>query len=137
MLRHREDMEARLARIKAKEKAQRDSYLKREQTYKKRKTDTLKSDAAVEDEEQFVLDDYDSDAEKSGSRKGGAGTSLSASTLELMEKLGMNLNGPKEDEAEGLDEMKVRVCRHHSSHPLMTTDILLLSNPLPINTIHQ
>lgn len=107
MLRHREDMEARLAKIRAKEKAQRERYLKGDQKYKRRKTDATKTDENSDDEDQFVLDDYDSDAEQSGSRKGGtAGSGLSSSTLELMEKLGMNINGPKEEEVEAEDEIK-------------------------------
>ena len=108
MLRHREDMEARLAKIRAKEKAQREGYLKGDQNYKKRKTAAGKMDGGDDDEEQFVLDDYDSDAEQSASRKRGtAGSGLSAATLELMEKLGMSVNGRKEDEVEAEDEMKV------------------------------
>ena len=109
MFRHREDMEVRLAKIRAKEKAQKERYLKGGQNYKKQKTDTVKPEGGDGDEEQFVLDDYDSDAEQSGSRKGGkAGNGLSAATLELMERLGMNMNGPKEQEVEADDEMKVR-----------------------------
>jgi chromosome transmission fidelity protein 1 len=104
MLRNREDMEARLAKIRAKEKAQRERYLKGDQKYKKRKTDTVKADGADGDEEQFVLDDYDSDTDQSVSRKAASG--LSAATLELMEKLGMNISGPKEEEVEAEDEMK-------------------------------
>lgn len=144
-------MEARLAKIRAKERAQRERYLKGDQKYKKRKMDTAKTDASDNDEEQFILDDYDSDAEQSGSRKGvaAAGSSLSASTIELMEKLGMNINGPKEEEVEAEDEMKA--CNHVSAllscllsrlSPLnlpilISTDILLLTNSLPTNTIHQ
>lgn len=107
MLRNREDMEARLAKIRAKEKAQREIYLRGDQKYKKRKTDTAKANGEDVDEEQFILEDYDSDGEQSGPRKGGAaGNGLSAATLELMEKLGMN-NGPKEEEVEAEDETKV------------------------------
>jgi hypothetical protein len=113
MLRSREEMEARLAKIRAKEKAQRERYLKGDQNYKKRKTVTEKRDGADDDEEQFVLDDYDSEAEQSLSRKGGtAGSGLSAATLELMAKLGMSMNGPKEEEVEAEDEMKVS--KHYS-----------------------
>jgi chromosome transmission fidelity protein 1 len=120
MLRNREDLEARLAKVRAKEKAQRERYLQRDQKYKKRKTDAGKTDATDDDEEQFVLDDYDSDAAQSGPRKGeAAGSGLSASTLELMEKLGMNINGPKEEEVEAEDEMKVM------NYPLTIIPILI------------
>jgi len=101
-------MEARLAKIRAKEKAQEERYLKGNQKYKKRKTDTEKSDGALDDEEQFVLDDYDSDTESSSKKGATAESSLSAATLELMEKLGMNVSGPTEEEVEAEDEMKAR-----------------------------
>ena len=108
MLRNREDMEARLAKIRAKEMAQREKYLKGDQKYKKRKTDTAKTNGEDVDEEQFILEDYDSDGEQPGPRKGGsAGNGLSAATLELMEKLGMSINGLKEEEIEAEDETKV------------------------------
>jgi hypothetical protein len=42
LLRQREDMEARLEKIRAKEKAQREKYLKGDQTFKKRKTNVEK-----------------------------------------------------------------------------------------------
>lgn len=115
MLRNREDLEARLAQIRAKEKAQRERYLKGDQKYKKRKINFGKDENADDCEEQFVLDDYDSDAEHSRPiKRGPAGSGLSAATLELMEKLGMNMNGPKEEEVEAQDEMKASNLPHHS-----------------------
>jgi chromosome transmission fidelity protein 1 len=109
MLRNREDMEARLTKIRAKEKVQRERYLKDNPKYKKRKSGAAKLDGQdADNEEQFVLEDYDSDIEQFGSRKGrGAESGLSAATLELMEKLGMDVDGPKEEEVEVEDEMKV------------------------------
>jgi chromosome transmission fidelity protein 1 len=139
MLRHREDMEARLAKIRAKEKAQRERYLKGDQSYKKRRTDVAKSDEANGTEEQFVLDDYDSDANQSAVKNvGTAGGGLSAATLELMEKLGMSMNGSKEEEVEADDEMKASNEPLHGSESNLTSiDILLLTNPFPTHTIHQ
>lgn len=114
MLRQREEMEARLAKIRAKEKAQRETYLKGDQRYKKRKADTSNTERNDDDEEQFVLEDYDSGDEKSGSRKRGAAVSgLSAATLELMAKVGMSINATEEAEVEAEDEMKV--CYHDPS----------------------
>jgi chromosome transmission fidelity protein 1 len=119
MLRNREDMEVRLAKIRAKEKAQRERYLKGDQKYKKRKTNTAKVNGEDVDEEQFILEEYDSDGEQSGPWKGGsAGIGLSAATLELMEKLGMNNNGPKEEEVEAEDETKVSPLQTSSSGPV-------------------
>ena len=105
-------MEARLAKIRAKEKAERERYLKGDQRSKRRKTE-MESNGAETDEEQFVLDDYDSDGEKNGSTDGHAGSGLSASTLELMSKLGMNLTSSKDDEEEAPDETKVNKNLHY------------------------
>lgn len=119
LLRTREEMEARLANIRAKEKAQRERYLK-EQRHKKRRTETAKRDGGNVDEEQFILEDYNSDAEQSGSRKGvAAGSGLSAATLELMEKLGMGIQ--KEEEIEAEDEMKASDLKRLLSSVFLTT----------------
>jgi hypothetical protein len=104
MLRRREDIETRLAKIRAKEKAQRAKYLRGDSGPKRRRTDLKQSSGAEQDEEQFVLDEYDSDGEKSSSGNDGG---LSAATLELMEKLGMTIGAPKEDDEEAEDELKV------------------------------
>jgi chromosome transmission fidelity protein 1 len=104
MIRQREDMEARLAKIRAKEKAQRERYLKGDQRHKKRKTEVDSHEDAA-NEEQFVLDDYDSDGEQNGSKDGKASSGLSAATLELMNKLGMNITS-KEEEGEEEEETK-------------------------------
>lgn len=105
MLRSREELEERLAKIRAKEKAQKVKYIKGDQSFKKRKTN-VEADEKEDDEEQFVLEDYDSDTELNSSRKGGDGT-YSAATLELMSKLGMGPNALKVEEEEAEDETKV------------------------------
>lgn len=103
MLRSREDMEARLAKIRAKEKVQKDRYLKGDHQVKKRKTyaETPGKDG---DEEQFVLDDYDSDQEQQSTKEGSL---YSAKTLELMEQLGMGSSIAQEEEEEVEEETKV------------------------------
>lgn len=98
-------MEARLAKIRAREKAQRDKYLKGDQNFKRRKVETGNDD---DDEEQFVLDDYESDREQGGSSSSG----LSAKTLEMMSRIGMGPAALTEEEEEVEDEIKVRL-RHH------------------------
>lgn len=101
LLRNREDMEARLAKIRAKEKAQRDKYLKGEQSFKRRKVDAGNDE---DDEEQFVLDDYESDREQSGT---GTSSGLSAKTLEMMSRIGMGPATLTEEDEEVEDEIKV------------------------------
>lgn len=107
MLRSREDMESRLAKIRAKEKAQRVKYLKGDQSSKKRKTE---NDNGEEGEEQFVLDDYESDREQNGSRSGST-NGLSAKTLELMSQIGMGPAVLKDEDDEVEDETKAIIHR--------------------------
>lgn len=136
MLRRREDMEARLSKIRAKEKAQRQQYLRGESAQKKRKPESNQKGDSDQDEEQFVLDDYESDDEKLNSKTAGGG-GLSAATLELMEKLGMNIGAPKEDDEEEEDEIKVNMNFFPYLCFLTHVDLLLLSNSLAADTIHQ
>lgn len=106
LLRQREEMEARLAKVRANEMAQREKYLK-EPYAKRRRTEDKTDNGVAEDEEQFVLDEYDSDREgKAWARKGDISSGLSAETLAMMEKLGMNVEPAKEEE-ELEDEVKV------------------------------
>lgn len=104
LLRQREDMEARLARVRAKEKSQRDKYLKDSHKHKRRKPDGGDAGGS-DDDEDFVLDEYESDRGHSQSGQG-AGTGLSAKTLEMMTRLGMVPKANEEDE-EIEEEMKV------------------------------
>lgn len=133
MLRQREDMEARLAKIRAKEKAQRDKYLKGDQPSKKRKTEAERTE---DDEDQYVLDDYESDREKSGFKNRGDAPGFSAATLELMGKLGMGLSAQAEEEDEAEDEIKVSnsYCPFNSAD---ISDLLLFSNALSAHSVHQ
>jgi chromosome transmission fidelity protein 1 len=107
LLRQREEIEAQLKKIRAKEKAQRDKYMKGDSEFKKRKLDK-KIVGDLDDEEQFVLDDYESDHESGdGGSKTGEDRGYSTETLALMSKLGMvhDSNNQEEDEVE--DEIKV------------------------------
>jgi chromosome transmission fidelity protein 1 len=110
MLRQREDMETRLAKIRTKETAQREKYLKGDHKVKKRKTDAETSEKDG-DEEQFVLDDYDSDQEQRSAKD--EGSLYSAKTLELMEQLGMGSPVTKEEEEEVEEETKVSKAPPH------------------------
>lgn len=97
-------MEARLIRIRAKEKAQKERYLKGDERHKKRRIDA-QVNVDDGDEDQFDLDDYDSEGGQNGSKNGNA-SGFSAATLELMSKLGMTVHLKDEDD-EVADEMKV------------------------------
>lgn len=100
-------MEARLAKIRAKEKAQKAKFIKGGQDQKRRKLDSATTKAVAQDDEEFMLDDYDSDQEIAArSKNDDTAEGLSAGTLALMDKLGMVIK-PRQDGDEEDDEMKV------------------------------
>jgi chromosome transmission fidelity protein 1 len=101
-------MEVRLAKIRAKEMAQKERYLKGDPDPKRRRVENKVKRGEGDDEEQFVLDDYDSDQEGASSGpKGGTAIGLSAETITLMKKLGMGIGPAEEEEQEVEDEIKV------------------------------
>lgn len=74
------------------------------------------SQPSHDDEEQFVLDDYDSESEdrKKSSESSGV-DGLSASTLALLEKFKGSFSAPKKDDDEEDDTIKIFYCsRTHS-----------------------
>ncbi|KAI1004338.1 ATP-dependent DNA helicase [Podosphaera aphanis] len=100
-LRQREDVEARLAAIRAKEN-QREKDSRGERAAKKRRA--LVEDADDKDEEQFILDDYESDHGQGGKE---TSTGLfSAETLALLEQIGMG-PGTKKDEENDHDDDEI------------------------------
>ncbi|KAH8819716.1 helicase C-terminal domain-containing protein [Xylogone sp. PMI_703] len=112
MLRRLEDIETRLTKARAKDKAELDRYTNGGKVHKKRKVD-VESANDQGGEDQFFLDDYESDSESTVTKTKGDTIGLSAQTLELMNKLGMNAKPEEEEEIE--DEMKIFYCsRTHS-----------------------
>lgn len=105
MLRQREEMETRLAKVRAKEKAQKESYLRGTHLSKKRRTGGEYRSEDNEDE-QFVLDDYESDNETHDRKKTGDNAVYSTTTLKLMEQMGMG-NISQDEEIVEEDETKV------------------------------
>ncbi|TQS34994.1 hypothetical protein Golomagni_04600, partial [Golovinomyces magnicellulatus] len=119
LLELRDDMETRLEKIRLKEKKQYDRYLRGESTLKKRKiaAHLTKGDGESDhDEEQFVLDEYDSDHVDSGSGNHSKDKSLySAETLALLNELGMGPIDLKKDEEEKYLEIEDEVKIFYSS----------------------
>jgi chromosome transmission fidelity protein 1 len=68
------------------------------------------------DDDQFVLDDYDSDTESQSKQESAGADGLSASTLALLERFkGKFSTQKKDEEGEGDDEIKIFFCsRTHS-----------------------
>jgi chromosome transmission fidelity protein 1 len=116
LLRRREEMEQRLKRAREKEARMKKKMLAGEKGDKRRRVEEGGVGAEKQDdEEQFALDDYDSDRE-ADSNAGSAISGLPAETLALMEKLGMGYGKPKVEEEEEIeDEVKIFYCsRTHS-----------------------
>jgi chromosome transmission fidelity protein 1 len=108
--RMRDDFEARLEKVRQREKKIKDrANAGGEPTSKRRKT--THEDKENAEDEQFVLDDYDSGDEKSSDQNG-----FSSETTKLMKKLGLltrkdHANGVEEEP----DELKIFFCsRTHS-----------------------
>ena len=119
-LQNRADLEARLERIRQRERKIKERGANGERPSKRVKLSTADStDPANDDEAAFVLSDYESDEDVSRSKaKYDDGLDgLSAETRALMKKLGMSI-GPMEnanDADNPLDELKIFFCsRTHS-----------------------
>ncbi|EUC46616.1 hypothetical protein COCMIDRAFT_35728 [Bipolaris oryzae ATCC 44560] len=114
-LRRKQELNERIAKIKAKEKRAKERYENGESSYKRRKVASGETNDV--DEAQFVLDDYESDKESQKRARGGTfnESGLSAETQALMASLGYADDVPKNDDGEVPDETKIFFCsRTHS-----------------------
>ena len=114
-LRRKQDLNDRIAKIKAKEKRAKERYESGEPKYKRQKT--AAGDTENDDEAQFALDDYESDEESHKRARAGAfdESGLSAETQALMASLGYSADASKDDDGEAPDETKIFFCsRTHS-----------------------
>ncbi|KAJ5454284.1 uncharacterized protein N7458_005240 [Penicillium daleae] len=112
----RQEFEARLAKIKREEERLKQASTTQDRPRKKQRLDEPDSQPSHDDEEQFVLDDYDSESEdrKKSSESSGV-DGLSASTLALLEKFKGSFSAPKKDDDEEDDTIKIFYCsRTHS-----------------------
>ncbi|KAL5043405.1 hypothetical protein BDW71DRAFT_187975 [Aspergillus fruticulosus] len=112
----REDFELRLARIKREEEQQRAALENSEGPRKRQRVGIASTSKDPEDDDQFALDDYDSENDEPSSFPKGSTTAsgLSSSTLELLERLkghGSNTKFEEDDES----DVKILYCsRTHS-----------------------
>ncbi|EDN06975.1 conserved hypothetical protein [Histoplasma mississippiense (nom. inval.)] len=115
----REQLEARLAKIRADEERQRKQFVDGNHTSKKRKL-TAGNDASEQGyENQFELEDYYSDNEERTAVDAISNTKgvLSADTLALLEKLN---GGPVDDRADSEPEDEIRVFYCSRTHSQLT-----------------
>ncbi|KAJ5152871.1 uncharacterized protein N7482_009349 [Penicillium canariense] len=112
----RQEFEARLAKIKREEERVRQAQPTQERPRKKQRLADPESQQGHDEEDQFVLDDYDSESdERTKPSEPGGVDGLSASTLALLEKFRGHLSTQRKDEDEDDDTVKIFYCsRTHS-----------------------
>jgi len=125
-LKRKKDLEAKLQAVRDRERKVRERA-GGEPDRKRRKVE--KNADPGDNEERFVLDDYDSDDEVKAKRKEGDKPGLSAETRAMMQRLGMVLE-KKADEDDQEDELKVFVCsRTHSQLSQMVGELKRIRIP--------
>ncbi|KAF7945493.1 hypothetical protein EAE96_010260 [Botrytis aclada] len=120
----REEMERRLEKIREKERKERDRMAGKGdgRSGKRRKIGgegdgDVNGENAGGNEDEFLLEDWDSDGEVGGNGKTGTGdeTIFSKETLELKKSIGLWRKGVEDEDEEPDDEMKIFYCsRTHS-----------------------
>jgi chromosome transmission fidelity protein 1 len=114
---HRKDLEQRLARIRENERKLKKRFDSGEPLLKRLKTDHISREGQV-DEDQFALDEYESDSEhtRSHGAKDIADYGVSAETQAILKRLGIFTGSHVDDEeTEMPDELKIFYCsRTHS-----------------------
>lgn len=116
IVQRRADLEARLEAVRKQERKVKERQEGGQPYHKKRKLGNDSDSAADDEEDQFILDDYESDDGSKGDKHGGTATDLGLSkeTQALMEKLGM-MPKTKDEDVEPEDELKIYFCsRTHS-----------------------
>ncbi|KAJ5566303.1 Helicase-like DEXD box c2 type [Penicillium sp. DV-2018c] len=112
----RQAFEARLAKVRQEEERLKRTRDNTERPSKRQRLEDSAPELATDDD-QFALDDYDSDTESQNKQKGSTSSDgLSASTLALLERFkGKISTQRKDEESEGDDEIKIFFCsRTHS-----------------------
>ncbi|KAL2862928.1 DNA helicase [Aspergillus lucknowensis] len=123
----RKELELRLARIKREEEQQKAAL-------EDPKVTTASASEDVEDEDQFALDDYDSDADESGALLNQSAPlgRLSSSTIELLERLKGHASN-KPDEVDEADDIKIFYCsRTHSQLAQLANELRRVTLPSSI-----
>ncbi|EAW21988.1 DNA helicase [Aspergillus fischeri NRRL 181] len=131
----RRALEARLEKIKVEEEKQRHAHATDHpgEARKRQRLDTSSGDPGQEQDDQFILDDYDSDAEEriTYSKKLGDISGLSTSTLELLERFKEQFSASAEDETgHEDDDVKIFYCsRTHSQLSQFSSELRRVKMP--------
>ncbi|KAF4222577.1 hypothetical protein CNMCM5878_003615 [Aspergillus fumigatiaffinis] len=129
----RRALEARLEKIRVEEEKQRHATDHPGEPRKRQRLDTSSGDPGPEQDDQFILDDYDSDAEErmASSKKLGDISGLSTSTLELLNRFKEQISAPAEDDTgNGDDDVKIFYCsRTHSQLSQFSSELRRVKMP--------
>ncbi|KAL5361862.1 helicase C-terminal domain-containing protein [Aspergillus floccosus] len=128
----RKELEARLAKSRQEEERQRKALENTDAPRKRQKFDVQASTAQNED--QFALDDYDSeDEENKSSNRIDHASGLSTSTLELLERFRGKIASQSKDNDDGDDEIKIFYCsRTHSQLSQFASELRRVTVPSSI-----
>lgn len=143
VIQKRAELEAKLEKIRQHELKVRDRQENGPPLTKKRKLDDDSGkDVDIVDEEQFALDDYESDNEGTKSSKannGDADLGLSKETQALMQKLGYGLSAlPKPEDLEAEDELKIYFCsRTHSQLSQFVNELKRIDLPAALPAVQE
>ncbi|KAG9574816.1 ATP-dependent RNA helicase CHL1, partial [Aureobasidium melanogenum] len=144
VIQKRADLEAKLEKIRQHERKIRDRQENGPPLNKKRKFDDDSNGkvADIVDDEQFALDDYESDDEGSKAPRtdnGNADLGLSRETQALMQKLGYGLSAASQSEdLEAEDELKIYFCsRTHSQLSQFVNELRRLNLPAAIPAVQE
>jgi len=143
VIQKRAELETKLENIRQHERKIRDRQENGPPLAKKRKFDDNSSkDADILDDEQFALDDYESDDEgikSSNIDNGNTELGLSKETQALMQKLGYGISAlPKAEDMEAEDELKIYFCsRTHSQLSQFVNELRRIDLPSAIPAIQE
>lgn len=143
VIQKRAELEAKLEKIRQRERKIRDRQENGPPLTKKRKIDDNNDqDANLLDDEHFALDDYESDDEgtkTSGLNNGNMELGLSKETQALMQKLGYGISTlPKAEDMEAEDEVKIYFCsRTHSQLSQFVNELRRIDLPAAIPAVQE
>ncbi|KAK8152501.1 ATP-dependent RNA helicase-like protein chl1 [Phyllosticta citrichinensis] len=136
-LHQRQQLEERIARVRARERKLKERHSNGEPHRKRQKISTTEADGEKDDEARFLLDDYESEDEQAQKAKSKASSDLgfSAETVALMKKLGMPVDQKKvEEDVEEPDEVKIFYCsRTHSQLQQFASELRRVKMPPAIS----
>ncbi|KAJ5110761.1 Helicase-like DEXD box c2 type [Penicillium argentinense] len=135
----RQEFELRLAKIKQDEERLKLAQESQERPRKKQRVDEPVSEPGPDDDNQFVLDDYDSEADERQKTSQSVGVDgLSASTLALLEKFKGQFTSQKPDQDDEDDSIKIFYCsRTHSQLSQFAGELRRVNFPSSIPSDHE